>query len=382
MSAGAIWLYGPARARAAASKWQELLGPDWRLVTLGPPDGPAPDISLGERPDLAQALTACPLELRPRALLLMAAAAQAPAGVAGLPCPTLGLAPAPGLDQVLPAKPEQAAPLLAAAAGQGRAWPWLERVQVNLPLTYLLGGFRPLVEATAINLEVGLDARALDTLGPAELAQAKGLLAGRRVSVHLPFLDLSPGSADPRVAGVSQERLLAAADWAVQLGAVQAVAHLGYLADVHRSLEAFCGRLAERLAPMARRLHQGGCALALENTFEPSPEVLLAARQALLQAGAPQAGFCLDVGHAACFTKLPLSAWWQALGPQIIELHLHDNDGAFDWHLPPGGGCVDWGLVRQRIKSLERPPLLTLEPHREPHLWASLRALEQVWGQP
>lgn len=382
MSGGAIWLYGAARPRAAAPKWQEMLGPDWRLVTLGPPDEPLPDISVGQEPDLTQALETCPPELRPRALLLLGPAEQAPAGVAGLPCPTLGLAPAPGLDQVLPPKLAQAAPLLLAAAEQGRAWPWLERVQVNLPLTYLLGGFRPLVESLSINLEVGLDAQALDSLGPAELEQAKALLAGRRVSAHLPFLDLAPGSADPRVAEVSQERLLAAADWAVQLGAVQAVGHLGYLADVHRNLETFCQRLASRLAPMAARLQAGGCALALENTFEPSPAVLLSARQALLEAGAAQVGFCLDVGHAACFAKLPLSSWWQALGQEIIELHLHDNDGAFDWHLPPGGGCVDWGLVRQRIKSLERPPLLTLEPHREPHLWASLRALEQVWGQP
>lgn len=377
-----IWFYGDAPARARAPAWQERLGPDWRLLTMGPPGEPPPDLDLGPEPNLSLALAHCPLGLRPRALLLLGPAQEAPAGLAGLPCPTLALAPAPGVDQVLPADLQPATQALREAAGQGRAWPWLERVQVNLPLTYLLGDYRSLVEGRTINLEVGIDAQALDHLDPAELATAHRLLAGRRVSVHLPFLDLSPGSVDPLVAEVSQGRLLAAADWAAQIGALQAVGHLGYLADVHRDLDAFCRRLADRLAPLARRLHAGDCGLALENTFEPAPEVLLAAREALLAADAPEVGFCLDVGHAACFSDVPLPAWWQALEAHIIELHLHDNAGDFDWHLPPGGGCVDWEFVRQKIAEMDPPPLLTLEPHREAHLWATLRALEQVWGIP
>ena len=158
--------------------------------------------------------------------------------------------------------------------------------------------------------------------------------------------------------------------------------HLGYSADTHRDLGEFCGRLAKGFAPLAGRLQKGGCPMVMENTFEPRPAVLLAARQAIIQAGGPEVGFCLDVGHAYCFSATTLPDWWQALSPYLGELHLHDNDGTFDQHHPPGSGMVDWDFVGRSLAAMERPPLLTMEPHAEPDLWAFLRGLEKVWGAP
>jgi sugar phosphate isomerase/epimerase len=380
--AGVIWLAGGPAGRARAAGLATALEPGFKALFLGPAGEPAPDLLLDPANDLSLALDACPLELRPAAALCLEPDAP-PAGLAGLPCPTLAWgAPAEGCDQVAPADPVAAAQALRRAAAAGRAWPWLAQVQVNLPLRFLLGRYRPLAEELAVNPEVGIDALALDQLGPAELDQAAGLLAGRRVSVHLPFLDLSPGSPDPAIARTSLERLAKAADWAIKLGASRAVGHLGYLADTHRDLEAFSERLAKGLAPIATRLAEGGCPLTLENTFEPAPDVLLAAREAIIAAKGPAVDFCLDLGHAYCFSVTPLEAWWEALAPHIGELHLHDNDGGLDSHQPPGRGVVDWAYVKRQASSLPAPPLLTLEPHAEPDLWASLRALERVWGKP
>jgi sugar phosphate isomerase/epimerase len=379
-AAPVVWLYGTAAERAKAEAWQEHLGGNLRPLWLGPPGDPAPDLDLGSQPDMVPALESCPLELRPKAFALLAA--DPPAGLDALPCPVLASGGVEGADQVLPADPDQAAEAIKLAAKNGRAWPWLGELQVNLPLTMLLGSLRPLVEGAPINLEVAIDAQALDSLNQADIALAREMLKGRRISVHLPFMDLCPASPDPAVGRLSQKRLLDAADWALEMGARVAVAHLGYLADTHRDLQAFCKRLGAMMAPLAKRLHQGGCALALENTFEPAPDVILAARQALLDAGAPQVGFCLDVGHASCFNSTPEETWWQAMGPHIIELHLHDNEGDFDWHLPPGQGRVDWARVKSQIEAMDPRPLLTIEPHREPHLWAYLRAFERIWGMP
>ena len=382
MSAPMLWLAGSAPARKLAGELIAALPGDAQTLTLGPAGDPAPDLDLGSDPDLALALEACPPQLRPSALMVLEPDAP-PAGVESLPCPTLAWGgDCPDCDAGAPADAQGAAQALLQAANQGRAWPWLERVNVNLPLRDLLGRYAPLASKLAINPEVGIDHQALDGLGDEDVAQAKQALMGRRVSVHMPFMDLSPGSPDPAIAKASLERLGKAAGWALELGAVRAVVHLGYSPDTHRDLGEFCGRLAGGFAPLAQRLLRGGCLMVMENTFEPGPDVLLATREAIIQAGGPQVGFCLDLGHAYCFSATTLPEWWQALAPHLGEMHLHDNDGTFDYHRPPGRGMVDWAFVKQALAELDQPPLLTMEPHAEPDLWAFLRGLEKVWGTP
>ncbi|BEQ16139.1 sugar phosphate isomerase/epimerase family protein [Desulfoferula mesophila] len=382
MSSPVLWLAGSAPARRRAAALIARLSQSARVLTLGPAGDPAPDLVLGPAPDVTLALEACPPDLRPDALLVLEPN-DPPAGAPGLPCPTLAWGgECAACDAPAPADPGAAARALLRAAEQGRAWPWLARVNVNLPLRDLLGRYRRLSATVAVNPEVYIDHQALERLSDADVAQARQAIQSRRVSVHLPFLDLSPGSPDPDIARASLERLNRAADWALQLGAAQAVAHLGYNADTHRDLGEFCRRLGGSFAPLARRLEQGGCRMVMENTFEPGPAVLLAAREAIVQAGGPAVGFCLDVGHAYCFSPTPLGEWWQGLAPQLQEMHLHDNDGSFDYHRPPGCGLVDWEFLGRSLAEQAEPPLLTMEPHAEPDLWAFLRGLEKVWGLP
>ncbi len=375
-----IWLYGGPRARARAGPLLQALGPQAAPLFLGPPGDPPPQLDLGRRPRLDRALETCPPRLRPRACLFLG---EAPGGkqLECLPCPVLGWGGESGPEGRLPPQPGAAARELWQAAGEGFQSPWLERVQVNLPLVELLGSYRHLVEdLQALNLEIGLDARALDGLGPGDREQARRLLAGRRLSAHLPFIDLVPGSIDPLVAQTAQKRLLDAAQWALELGAGQAVAHLGFNRVIHSDRRAFCRRLAQGLAPLVEGLARGGCRLVLENVFEPDPAVCLMAREELARVSGRPVGLCLDLGHALAFSQSELSHWWRETAPHLGEVHLHDNHGGFDQHLPVGWGVVDWDLVGRGLARLQRPPVLTLEPHREAHLWASLRGLARVLG--
>jgi sugar phosphate isomerase/epimerase len=264
-------------------------------------------------------------------------------------------------------------------ARQGESFPWLERVQVNLPLRGLFGSYGRLAVEWPINPEVGIDAKALDTLRPKHLRFAKEMLEGRRITAHLPFLDLAPGATDPLAAEVVRKRLEKAAIWAVELGATQAVAHLSYNSRIRRDPERYLGHLVENMGPAARVLKEAGAGLALENTIEHEPTILVLARDAMAQAGGGRVGFCLDTGHALAFTNTSLEDWWRAMAPHLIEIHLHDNNGLFDDHLPPGQGKLDWDFIRKRFDQLDPKPVLTLEPHRETHFWASLRGLETVW---
>jgi sugar phosphate isomerase/epimerase len=375
-----IWVYGPAPARQRAGRLIEALRDRSACLTLGQPGEPAPDLDLGAAPDLDVALDSCPQGLRPQACVWLATPDEpAPADLEALPCPVLGWG-GPGPEGELPAEPQAAAQALLKAAGRGVGADWIERVQVSLPLMMLFERYQPLVESSGFNLELGLDFRALDNLGPDEVSQARALLRGRRVTAHLPFTDLVPGSADPQMRAAAVKRLGRAASLALELGAGQAVLHLGYDQRMHPDPVEYAQRLGQALWPTVARLAQGGCRVALETVFEPDPRPLLLAREELAAQGVEDVGFCLDVGHALTFSRTGLGDWWEALAPHLLELHLHDNDGQGDWHLPPGQGAVDWAWLGQALAALPRLPVLTLEPHREGHLWASLRALTRLWG--
>jgi len=68
------------------------------------------------------------------------------------------------------------------------------------------------------------------------------------------------------------------------------------------------------------------------------------------------------------------------MAPYIAQLHLHDNTGAWDDHLPLGRGNIDFkSFFRQLREIQETPPVVTLEPHQERDLWASLEYLEKIW---
>ncbi len=63
------------------------------------------------------------------------------------------------------------------------------------------------------------------------------------------------------------------------------------------------------------------------------------------------AGYWHDVGHAEVLHRLglvPLEAWFNLLGDQLIGTHLHDVAGVRD-HRAPGNGDVDFAWLAERI---------------------------------
>ena len=90
------------------------------------------------------------------------------------------------------------------------------------------------------------------------------------------------------------------------------------------------------LETWARVLEAGeesGLVILLENVYEREPEPI---RRVLEQTDHPRLRACLDTGHFNTWARSPLSRWLEALEPWLSRLHLHDNDGSFDQHLPIG----------------------------------------------
>ena len=77
--------------------------------------------------------------------------------------------------------------------------------------------------------------------------------------------------------------------------------------------------------------------LLIENVLDPEPKLL---SDLIERIGDNRARVCLDVGHAFVTSEIPVRGWIDALAPMLRHLHLHDNDGTFDFHLPPGDGKI------------------------------------------
>jgi len=91
-------------------------------------------------------------------------------------------------------------------------------------------------------------------------------------------------------------------------------------------------------------------------------------------------GMTLDVGHASTARGEGLDAYLRAFGPRIRHVHLHDNMGSNDDHLPLGAGRMDVKKVVETLKS-KYDNTITLEVHADdPHyLEYSRERLDILW---
>ena len=180
------------------------------------------------------------------------------------------------------------------------------------------------------------------------IAEHVAALSGFRgmLSMHGPFGDLAPGSFDPKVRQVAEERILQFLRIAIQLGASDIVLHDGYVPNTS-SPERWIARASEfwrdMLGEMPPNMH-----LHLENLFQQSPGMLLDLVDRIAD---PRLGICLDIGHVHAFSDEALTEWVEELDARITYTHLHDNVGDRDAHLALGQGSAP---LTETLSELER----------------------------
>lgn len=74
----------------------------------------------------------------------------------------------------------------------------------------------------------------------------------------------------------------------------------------------------------------------------------------------PEIGCHLDLGHCNLHGKSPQNMI-RSFGDRLCHVHLHDNFGNADMHLPPGTGNIDWDEVFQAFKDVGYSGTITLE---------------------
>jgi sugar phosphate isomerase/epimerase len=232
-------------------------------------------------------------------------------------------------------------------------------VHVRIPFERI-GEHMDLIRSRALDLEVYLEAGVMDSLSRSDVLDlGKALDYGPSITIHGPFMDLSPGAADERVRELTVERLGRAIELCEALGPSVFVFHSGYekWRFGHR-VDLWLEASLRTWPGLLRRASRMGAAIAVENIFEDEPENL---RLLMGELGSEAFGICFDTGHFNLFSKRPLSEWLDALGRHIIELHLHDNLGAEDSHMAVGEGSFDFGELFSRLRAIGREPVRTVE---------------------
>jgi len=256
----------------------------------------------------------------------------------------------------------------------------LRQVQVNIPFTMLYNTYLDRFLGYDLNPEIGIDAEALERFNFSDFQRIAEKLQAHQLSItlHGPFIDLSAGSTDPAIMAATRSRFEQLLKLVNVFRPRAVVCHAGYDWRRYGSFrEEWIDNSLDTWSWLAGGLVEQGSRLMLENVYENEPQDIRIILEGLKS---QNVGFCLDAGHLFAFGNSELVQWLEGLGSYIGQLHLHDNHGRNDEHLPLGQGNIDFKHLFAYLISIDLPrPIITLEPHREEDLWPSLEYLATVW---
>ncbi len=230
------------------------------------------------------------------------------------------------------------------------------------------------IQQKKINLELYFPSTGIDMVRSTDLIHLKkNLDYAPSLSMHAPFMDLSPGGLDPKVRAVTIERFLLMFDIAEILEPKSIVFHSGYEKWRYAlKVDVWLKQSLKTWPLLVRRAAERDIKIVIENVFEDEPGNL---RLLMEEMGSEHFGICFDTGHCNLFSSVPLDEWIGQLKPYIRELHLHDNDGARDDHRAIGDGTFNFDLLFSSLGEMR--PIYTIEAHTADDALKSMRKLNE-----
>src|SRR3972149_6556756 len=192
------------------------------------------------------------------------------------------------------------------------------KVNVHVPYKMMAERQDEILNAS-INPEIFFDGRALDSVLSKELIAIGDGFAGRgrRVTMHGPFMDLSPGAADEAIRHATVERFRQTLQAATCLKHADVVLHAGY--DDRRfdgDVELWFSQSLKTWEPLIRKDEGMGAVIALENVFEENPFAMGKLMDAF---PSKHFGVCLDAGHLNIFSYVAMDNWFETIEPHGEE---------------------------------------------------------------
>jgi len=171
-------------------------------------------------------------------------------------------------------------------------------------------------------------------------------------SVHAPLSDINIGSLNPRARELSVLEICETLQAAGRMNIDLCTIHPGFFGPMGMLDKPAVGkRTRESLAVIEEVAQDSGVRVALENMpnmgmmmMGRSPGELLPLLEGL------DLGICLDIGHA--HTAGTIDDFLR-LKDRVINVHIHDNLGDHDAHLPIGEGKIDFKKVLLGLSGYE-----------------------------
>jgi sugar phosphate isomerase/epimerase len=225
-----------------------------------------------------------------------------------------------------------------------------------------------------LNLEIYFGSRGFDSLTKYDMIDLKNKLDyDPQLTIHGPFMDLSPGAVDLKVREVTTQRFSDVLNISEVLKPKVIVFHSGYDKWKYDSrVDIWLEGSLETWRPVNDRAVDLGIKIAIENIFEDEPGHL-----ALLakEMGSDNFGLCFDTGHFNLFSKVPLREWISIIKPYVLELHIHDNSRTADEHLAIGDGDFDFTTLFKELEGIDC--VHTIEAHTIRDVKKSLKRIKK-----
>lgn len=189
-------------------------------------------------------------------------------------------------------------------------------------------------------------------------AEVKGMLNRAKV-FHGPFNELAPCAIDPKVRQVSMERYNQAFHLMLNYGLNKMVFHGGFVPLTYYPVW-YIDRSIEFWTEFLENKPADGFVICLENVMESEPDLLV---QIVSEVNDPRLRLCLDVGHANIkrVSSIPLEEWVEKCAPYLEHVHLHNNDGEWDWHKNICEGTIDMKRIIQLLDEFAPEASFTFE---------------------
>lgn len=250
--------------------------------------------------------------------------------------------------------------------------------QIHIPFFLLRGGFLAEVIKRRLNPEIAFNHAALDETGRDDFLEVASRIAeaGLSVTFHAPFLELRPGAFDPKIRRVTVDRLRQVFDLVPYFRPQTVVCHPSFDAKYYPGAEdEWLKNSLDTWRSFAALAEDLDTVIVLENVYEKSPRELIRLLTAL---DSKRVRFCFDTGHFNVFARKPLEDWLRVLGPFLRQLHLHDNQGEVDSHLPIGEGNFPFPRLMDHLAREKIRPLVTLEVHAKEQLALAVLRYEAI----
>ena len=159
------------------------------------------------------------------------------------------------------------------------------------------------------------------------------------LSFHAPFKELFPSSWDNLVQDLARKRFSQALKYGKELGCTTMVVHSCFNPLIRDGSyrDAWFENSKIFWDSFLNKCVKEGIKVVMENVWDEDCSHII---ELLDEFSSPFFKACLDTGHARLSSRYSLEEWGSMLGKNLAHVHIHDNHGFIDEHLPVGQGTI------------------------------------------